>query len=1418
MFAYFSFCVTDVTCCITVVVVNVFTYFSFCITFVTCCIAVIVVNVICNFSCCTTFITCCVTSVIVNVFAYSSCFATYVTVCIASIIVNVFSGNSFAATYVTICITSIVVNVICNFSCFTAEVTICIAIVIVCVLTSNCKSIEDLSCDVVVTLCTCAKDNGVRKVSHEECFEVCIDLTCCNCCFISCFCFGNVNVSYVSISQGVNEGVCRCCIYEVTVKITEIYGCSTEIECYTVKCVVTAKNNYLSCRIDSLDSEDSFKVLVVEVYVAVEVRLCGEYESINYRDFNCECCVFTKLCSKLILAECLEECEIIAHCVDVLVEHINNVDFYLNCFGNTCTEKFSSEFSASLFDVRNVVFANECYPIHCCCCLTSKEFVCKELINCAVSVCCKHCNVSRNCFVLEKVEVCKECSECVVSVFVYSTSEVAVDVFSSVTEELVDSECADVGFIITNCDKVCAHDFNEINVVPAHLVKLFSAKAESVCKNVCIVCVVTDSNVIGIYGNCVFTVKCIVDVEVNSRIDLSNKDFDLGLNDRSKFYDSGVDNVLESLSSIVSNFVANSLKVFNESVKAFCYENLESCVELFKESSCVDEVDESITELEECILKDSEELILSHAAFDSSDDFADCSINLFDCSDNFVYNNLDFKDECVDFIKSSFDLSDCAVDSVDNYSVLVLKSLNLSVESSVDSINCCLKFSVASSDFSFNSFNCSLKFSVDSSDFSFDSILCFANSCFELLFEDSDLSVSLISESDDLTVENFDLLISLIYNDFDLAVSLILEVFNSVLKFTVKTVSFCLEVVDLFENVSSYNVFEVNELFPSFHLDFVKSVEDFVDYAVFNELIPSDFCELAAEFGNKVEDVCDSSDNLIGCENVEFNTESFEVYVDKIPNSVTVLFVPVNHSLESCFGVIHYELNCFGTEVVSNVSDNRKNDFLIFNKEFDHIVAVSFEECDYLVGVLVEPVVEVHVKLGSELNNSLLNHINELSVFFRVVSLEVIVSLNSDVSNCDSSAYNVTCNVAVEVVDDALKLFNCVVVVCFKSFDSILEVLLDSSDLVFNVCVDFFDSVFKSLFNSFNFSSDSCFSFANCIHKLFVKNSKLLFSLSVEDFDLLVSLVDNNTDLLFSLSIHSFDLRIEVVTAVDYCNTEKACECFNVFTELVKKSNNLCVCVSVEVVSFFNDSNDSINCLVSFAYENSELCCEFFASDVFAVVCNPSFSVSDVTLNFFNGCDDTSDCTIFYCLCVCVSISIVIIFLNEVEENKNVLNCLVLCCVIFCVCLLYCFKESIVTSSRGVSAKTVTDHASAHKTEKTSNCFVGLESYTEVCRKTEQCEERISTFYCCIQRIISTTQDVEIIDQHISHVNNLIYTHFHKCIFSFITKSFKCSCKITAINGFTICTSIYRLIQQHIGNPGCKISIFMNFTIVNQSS
>ena len=316
------------------------------------------------------------------------------------------------------------------------------------------------------------------------------------------------------------------------------------------------------------------------------------------------------------------------------------------------------------------------------------------------------------------------------------------------------------------------------------------------------------------------------------------------------------------------------------------------------------------------------------------------------------------------------------------------------------------------------------------------------------------------------------------------------------------------------------------------------------------------------------------------------------------------------------------------------------------------------------------------------------------AVYDCVNSLNNIVNLcvsccNDSLNLCDSSL-----NLSVEYYDCHLKL-------CYCSVELSLCICDCSCKLSLNLC----DSCLKLCLYSCDLCKDSCLCLANCSHKLLVKNVELI-----------LSLCNKSIDLKLCLCLESENIGSSVYD----CDLKKGINVVYVSGKSCKKLVNLYEGLCIECVCIVNKSSYSIDGSLCVCEGVSKSGSELYALDVLGILCNPSLCEVNVGLRIVKVCIDHIDHAGLNSLCVCYLVSLIIVLKNEVSKDSEILNSLVLCGVLGLVCGDNSLFKNVVSCCGGVTTKTVTNYASAHKAKKTCNGFVGLKSGAKCLGKREE--------------------------------------------------------------------------------------------------
>ena len=699
-------------------------------------------------------------------------------------------------TRLSFCTRCVCPYVVC-FSFFTAEVTYRVTVVIVCVRAIKRHRLKNLCVNVVVTCFTYACNRRILYVRAKEFHHITGCKTCLNCCLIYCFRIRDIYVCYTVKCHCIYKSICRRAIYYYFVKLTEIDARFTEAKLNAVKCVVVTEEYDLRGRIDRLNCKDRFSILSVEAYVAVEVGFCGEYERIYYRNLYCVSCVFAEMLAYLILADSLENCKVSCKSIHILKDNINNVYCFRNRLGYACFKKLCSDCCLDGFYVLEVFFSNESYPIHLGYRLTCDKIICKNTVNYTVCITNDRCCELRNCFRLEYVNRFRKVCECVTCVICYFTSEGYVDVICYVAKELVNSKLTDVCFLITYRDEVCSYNFCEINIVPAHLRKLFVAKTELIRKDVCVERIITDCYKVGILGNDVIALERVVYECLDCRVDLAYENCKLFFNNRTKLFYRSIDNVTEYICYTVCNIVANALEVVYASFKTLCYEYLERCLELFYDLCGLVCVNKRVAEILECILEKRKYLAYVRATLDDAYYVADSRVNLFNIRKECFYCCVHFLNCSFDLYKLCFELFNCRLDSCYLRFVRCLESCYLRLCLRLEVCDCFCKLCLESNYLRFKRLYCCFKLCFYSCDLGKNCFSCFACCVFKLRVKSCKLCCCFCLERRDLCFKSRDLCFYRCDSFIDLVNERLVASFNSVCKLLLERRKLCLEDIKL---------------------------------------------------------------------------------------------------------------------------------------------------------------------------------------------------------------------------------------------------------------------------------------------------------------------------------------------------------------------------------------------------------------------------------------------------------------------------------------------------------------------------------------------------------------------------------------------------------------------------------------------
>ena len=413
-----------------------------------------------------------------------------------------------------------------------------------------------------------------------------------------------------------------------------------EVESKTGECVGVAEENDLCVGVDCVYSGNELSVFNVELNVAVEVSFYSVCYEVSYGNFNGVGCIFAECSFDCFFGQSADHCSNVRgyNFVDLLEEHINNLNGVRISFIKTCFNESAGDSVESFFNVSNVFFAYESSPIHFGDFSIAEETFKTELgfndTNDTTEVVVDHVIDLFFLFVsYERIQSCitnnkvsKEVCNSSLSKGCNRILESAVDVCSNVTEDLFGSKAGDHAFGVTDGDEVSLCDDGSVDVVPAHGSELvFIVDTHLVSEHFCINSIfAADSEVEGI---CSYSVICSV---CGVREECLEKSVEVSL----CFCDL-------SDSNSVSNFT-----LFNCIVEELFEVRLSNCNEVSDES------------------------------FSLSDLFLNLSFNVSDSFENSVYFCVNNSDSVCDF----------SVNTVNDISALAISSSNSDFDESCEFI------------------------------------------------------------------------------------------------------------------------------------------------------------------------------------------------------------------------------------------------------------------------------------------------------------------------------------------------------------------------------------------------------------------------------------------------------------------------------------------------------------------------------------------------------------------------------------------------------------------------------------------------------------------------------------------------------------------------------------------------------------
>ena len=251
-----------------------------------------------------------------------------------------------------------------------------------------------------------------------------------------------------------------------------------------------------------------------------------------------------------------------------------------------------------------------------------------------------------------------------------------------------------------------------------------------------------------------------------------------------------------------------------------------------------------------------------------------------------------------------------------------------------------------------------------------------------------------------------------------------------------------------------------------------------------------------------------------------------------------------------------------------------------------------------------------------------------------------------------------------------------------------------------------------------------------CINRL-DKSADLCIDLCLNACDDSLYLYDSGLNLCVELCDSSLKLclcslelclcnGLNVSVSVYESDSKECAEVVYIGGKSSKKLNNLCKALCIKLICVVNKVSylvDSNLCICECGSKcGSELC----ASDVLGILCYPSLCEVNVVLCVVKVCVNHIDHACLESLVVCELVSLVDVSCKEVSKDSEVLYGLVLCGVLGLVCGDNSLFKNVVSCCGGVTTKTVTNYASAHKAKKTCNGFVGLKSGAKCIGKCEE--------------------------------------------------------------------------------------------------
>ena len=603
-----------------------------------------------------------------------------VSVCACGVTLSCFKNLTTNGTYLSVYTISFCTCGVAYLTRLMTVVTISVTCIVVCVAASNGNCLEDLFSNVDVACCTGSSNNGRGSIRHQErhCIRGCRTVAYEN--VVYRFSIGDIYVSGVVEEESVSECVSRGSVNNV-IECINFNGEVTEGQ--RIECVVVAKENEFCLGVECLNGKNRLGVELVEAYVTEYVGFSGEYERISNGNNNRVGLVSCESLTECLFVDLLES----RNSVNVLVEEIKDVNVVRVVLGNACCNESCLKLCTSRVNVSYVLFTNESYPIHCGGSLAVKKLVRENLVDRRICEAKERLSKSFSFGRIEEgfvfnLERAKELFNSRACVSNYGISEIAVEVFSNVAEELSYSKAGDHAFLVAEGNEVSLSDFSEINVIPAHCGELIIGETKVTCENFCVVSVfTTDGNVVGFFCNKVLTGECVVQEYVNCLVDFNDSSEDVRLELDCELLESGKHVCFDCCSCSVSSLEAETLEEVEACVKTFGEKDLCSGLEGIQESRGVDEVEECKTKLVYRILKDREKLVGLDAALNELNDLVHESNGLFDLCDQLINNSLQLKNLRVNLCKLCFDSFDCCFNLCDF-------SLELSLEECVVCSNC----------------------------------------------------------------------------------------------------------------------------------------------------------------------------------------------------------------------------------------------------------------------------------------------------------------------------------------------------------------------------------------------------------------------------------------------------------------------------------------------------------------------------------------------------------------------------------------------------------------------------------------------------------------------------------------------------------------------------------------------------------